>query len=266
MEERDLREQFSSEIPGSDEDECYEILCLACGAMNAEDAVNCSECGEPLPDDVEWVEDEMEEEERGSDLHAPPLEHDKIETGRRILGYSSGPGNKFIPIYDSDGGISVMQKDGIEGVADIRKKIPLEKAGNLIKLKEAVESIEKGKINIEQYKEDVAEVLNVAQAGVTVFGSEIVRNEIAGLPQEQATLAQKTAKLFQDCYDGCLKMLEYDGGRNLEKAYQGMKMVEDALIEMDRLQDRALDIAQEELEEAARNEAAAAAAAERVEG
>lgn len=142
---------------------------------------------------------------------------------------------------DDDVSLSIIHREGMPGSAG-QKKVPLEEAKYLLLLKDSVEKIKTGEMALEEYHGNVKTVLTVARVGAELFNTEVMQNKIEQLPEEQKQLALRTGALFNEYATGCSIMLQYDGSSNFTTAQRGLEMVEKALTEMDRIQDRALEI------------------------
>jgi hypothetical protein len=142
---------------------------------------------------------------------------------------------------DDDRTVSVVHREGIPG-AHGQRKVAAEDAKYLLLLRDSVEKIMKKAMTFEEYQNNVKIVLTVARVGVELFNTEIMQERVARLPEEQQALVHKTAALFADYSLGCTTMLHYDGSSNFSQAKRGLEMVTKALTEMDRIQDRALEI------------------------
>lgn len=143
---------------------------------------------------------------------------------------------------------SYVHQEGVEvetvsAEKDPLYKIPVDQAKNLQVLKEILEKAKNAEITLEEYREGITKVMNVAKMGVELFKSDVVRNKIASLPAEEQVLANSTANQFEKFYAGCKRMLEYDGGGDGTAAVEGYYMVEKAIKKMDEIQDKAIAIA-----------------------
>jgi hypothetical protein len=126
---------------------------------------------------------------------------------------------------------------------EMPEKIPLEDSKYLNLLKDTLDQLEDEEITLEEYYANVSEVLTVAQMGKELFETDIIRKKVMELPDDQQALIIKTAELFDDYFNGCVRMLEYDGGEDEAPIIEGFEMIEDALTEMDQIQDEAMELA-----------------------
>lgn len=126
-----------------------------------------------------------------------------------------------------------------------KKKIPLEESKNLLLLIESVEKLESGEIDLVQYRENVSVVNKVAWAGMELFKTDLFKKKIEELPEEQKQIALATGKLFEKYFQGCQLMLSYEGGEDGSMVLKGFRMAEEALTEMDKIQDKAMAISSE---------------------
>lgn len=149
---------------------------------------------------------------------------------------------------DDEESLSYVHRQGIPGSLG-QKKVALEEAKYLLLLKDTMKKITNREITLEEYQESVKTVQTVATVGMELFNTEVMRDKIAQLPEEQKNLAERTGALFRDYAQGCAMMVAYDGSGNFTQAQRGLDMVERALTEMDRIQDRALEIEAEEKEQ-----------------
>jgi uncharacterized protein YbcV (DUF1398 family) len=125
---------------------------------------------------------------------------------------------------------------------DSKTKIPIEKAKNLILLRQSLEGLENGEITLEEYRQNVNKVKVLASAGVELFSTDVIKEKVASLPDDQKELAERTRLAFNDYLAGCQRMLEYQGGEDITAAQEGYETVEQAIEIMDEIQDRAMEI------------------------
>lgn len=144
--------------------------------------------------------------------------------------------------------VSFVHRQGIPGSVG-QKKVALEEAKYLILLRDTLERARNNEISLEEYQENVKTVHTVANVGMELFNTEVMRNKIAQLPEEQKELATKTGALFAEYFQGCSMMLQYEGSGNFSQAQKGFEIVERVLNEMDIIQDRALAIEASEKEQ-----------------
>jgi hypothetical protein len=202
--------------------------CPKCGEMNPINSKKCEGCGGELP--------QAEADESLSYLH-----------DEGILRTESAQ-------------VEGVPAEGTAAQDEEVKKIPLEKAKNLILLKDAVAQAEAGTIPLQDYQAKVTKVMNIIQTGVNLSKTDVVQNKIASLPDEERILAEDTAAYLEDYLQGCKRMLEYKGGEDGAPAIEGLDMVEKALISLDKIQDRALEIYEERKREKEAAEAEKASA------
>lgn len=148
--------------------------------------------------------------------------------------------------------ISFVQEEGIK-VSDMADaevaKIPLNKSQNLILLEGLLDKAQEGTLTMEEYQAGVNKVLNTAQEGLELYISDVVKEKIRKLDSNTQRIFEEAAKQFQYFYDGCRKMLQYDGRPDITVAVDGFEMIEDALINMDKLHDNVIKAYQTAKEE-----------------
>jgi len=77
---------------------------------------------------------------------------------------------------------------------------------------------------------------------VELFSTDVIKEKVASLPDDQKELAERTRLAFNDYLAGCQRMLEYQGGEDITAAQEGYETVEQAIEIMDEIQDRAMEI------------------------
>ena len=146
-----------------------------------------------------------------------------------------------LPVDDDD--VSVEVREGpAPGRIEKAGKIALEDSKNLNALRRASEGILSGSMDREQYQQIVSKVLYVSQTGVMVFETDLFKSRIAELPSEEGELAQKQYQGFKKFNEGVTMMSKYLETGNADLVKKGFQMAEAAMIELDRIQDRQLEI------------------------
>ncbi len=161
------------------------------------------------------------------------------------LSYSNGEtcencGEDFAP-EEEEQEFSYVQAEGTPLSAAARatgiSKIPLEESRNLILLQDAVDAVQAGEITLDQYQDEVGEVLNLAWTSSESFKSDAMKEQLAKIPEEYRLLVEETGQLWEEYYKALTRMMQYDGD-NISIADEGLQMVEEVLWKMDKLQDR----------------------------
>ncbi|MFP4498324.1 MAG: hypothetical protein ACLFQV_08950 [Vulcanimicrobiota bacterium] len=101
--------------------------------------------------------------------------------------------------YKDSSGIPVSLKDE-QAYKTGMKAIPLEEAKNLNLLRETAERVENGIISMDEYRQNVSKVLNIARTGKELFKTQVFKNAIAKMDEEQKGLSLKSASLFDLYY------------------------------------------------------------------
>ncbi|MBT9584970.1 hypothetical protein IV102_16625 [bacterium] len=122
------------------------------------------------------------------------------------------------------------------------EKIPLDKAGNLVLLREAAEQIRHDEISAEEFVEKVMQVTELAENGIKLFASEALKKETAKLPPEQIELVNLFEKQIYAVKEGTTLMASYADSGNIDDLDRGLDIVERALQIVDEIQDDAIEI------------------------
>jgi hypothetical protein len=122
------------------------------------------------------------------------------------------------------------------------EKIPLEKAGNLVLLREAAAQIRHDEISAEEFVEKVMQVLDLAENGIKLFSSEALKKETAKLPPEQIELVALFEQQIYAVKEGTTLMASYADSGLIDDLDRGLEMVERALQIVDEIQDQAMEI------------------------
>jgi hypothetical protein len=88
----------------------------------------------------------------------------------------------------------------------------------------------------------VSKVLNIVQIAVNLYNTDVVKKKVESLPDVEKELAMETEKYLMEYLRGCKRMLQYDGGEEGAPAIEGLETVENALIGLDQIQDKAIEI------------------------
>ncbi|MCD4784169.1 MAG: hypothetical protein K8T10_10150 [Candidatus Eremiobacteraeota bacterium] len=138
--------------------------------------------------------------------------------------------------------ISLLQEVGVgSGAEEVEsgfEKVPLEESENLLLLQDTVDALKTGEVTYQDYKKYVSMVLNTAKNGVEIFQTDMVKKQLSTMSDEIRVIAEDTALYYREFYDGCLRMMEYNGDNDISPATEGLGMVETALRNMDGLHDR----------------------------
>jgi len=204
------------------EQQASEVAILE-GLMNAI-GVECPECGEINPTDAEECE-----------FCAAELEGLEEEGPSFSLMHRVGVGDIGAPI--------------MEGLDPAMAKIPAGESKNLMILRQAIEKVRMNEISLDEYRRNVAVVLNVARNGVELFNSDILKKQMAQFDEGMQSVVWDAGVLYEDFFAGCERMMEYEGGANTGLATEGLEIVETALLNMDQLHDEVISIAKEIQEE-----------------
>ena len=156
---------------------------------------------------------------------------------------------------EDDPTLSILQAVGVgdlmaaAGVDPDMQKVPLAQAENLIMLKNTVEMVRMNQITLDEYRKNITKILNIARNGVELFSSDIVKKQVSQFDESFQSLIWDTAALYEDFMNGCLRMLEYQGGIDILPANEGLEIIETSLRNMDSLHDEVIDVSRDVEEE-----------------
>lgn len=141
---------------------------------------------------------------------------------------------------DDEEAVDMVAGAGIQSAK--AEKIPLDRAKNLIQLRDAAEGIQAGKISLEEYRQAVSRILYISQTGVMVFETDLVKKKIAELPREEAELAARQYGEFKKFNQGVNLMSKFLESSDMSCVKQGFAQALAAMEELDRIQDLQLEI------------------------
>lgn len=123
------------------------------------------------------------------------------------------------------------------------KKVMLGDAKNLKNLRKACEGAESGTMSADEYRQIVKKLHNMTQMGVNLFKSDVVKKKVEALPENEKVLVGDTQTEVIKYYEGVSRMMKFLDTGNAGDAREGFNLAEEALKKMDKIQDRAIDIA-----------------------
>lgn len=121
------------------------------------------------------------------------------------------------------------------GTTARERKVPVEKARNLIKLRQARDGLLDRSLEVEDYVAAIEEVAHVAWMAVELFKTQAVKGKVAGLPPEQAELVRRTEAEMRSFHAAVKKM------RDPFQAEAGYAEAEASMWRLDALQDEAIE-------------------------
>ena len=149
---------------------------------------------------------------------------------------------------EDDGDVSIDVRehgDDTGAEQDPFTKISLANAEYLIKLRSVVASLVAGEIAKEQFLAQVRPVATYVANGVELMNSETVTSQVEELPEEEAHLINDAVELFGSLSEGLKLMTEYFESNSIEEVQRGMQIIEEAFLELDEVQDEAIEIGRE---------------------
>jgi hypothetical protein len=138
--------------------------------------------------------------------------------------------------------INAMAGEGV-GATEKFRKVLMKDATNLLNLKKAVEGVETGTMSKDDYRQIVKKIHSLTQKGVALCKADVVKKKVEKLPEEEQKLVAETSEQIFRYHDALTLMMKYLESSDVVDAKAGLAMAEDALIKMDHIQDRAIDIA-----------------------
>lgn len=150
-------------------------------------------------------------------------------------------------IDDDDEGIDLQE--GVEHGNDPDDpfyKIPLEKAGNLIKLRMVSAGIADGTVARDKFLAVVRNFMKPLGDGLKLLESDAVAKQIEDMPEEQINVFYHLQEQLDVLLEGLEIMWKYKQSSDLEDVEKGMELVEQAMVSLDDIQDHAIEIGREE--------------------
>lgn len=123
------------------------------------------------------------------------------------------------------------------------RKVPIGDAKNLKNLRKACEGVESGTMSADEYRQIVKKLNNMTQMGVNLFKSDVVKKKTETLPENEIALVTETQAEIFKYHEGVSRMMQYLETGNVSDAREGFNIAEAALKNMDRIQDKAIEIA-----------------------
>ena len=151
---------------------------------------------------------------------------------------------------------SLLSQAGLAGLIDPDEKVPLERAANLLLMREAADLIRRDQISAEEYLEKVLQVAEVADNGIKLFSSDVLRKETEKLPDDQGELVYRFEEQVHTLKRGTDLMAAYIESGNIDDLDQGLALVEESMLMVDEIQDAAIEHAKLYREAQAEAEAA----------
>jgi hypothetical protein len=119
-------------------------------------------------------------------------------------------------------------------------KIPVKRAGNLIKLLRARDGVLTGLMTIEDFEDAVYDVVEVATKAIHTFDLPVVQQVEAKFDQQKAEVFAECRRSLRVLLAGLLEMLEYVEHRQRDQLDDAMDAVEEAMEGVGRAQDLAI--------------------------
>ncbi len=136
-------------------------------------------------------------------------------------------------------------------------KVPLEQAGNLIKLRKAADGLLEGRLTTQDYMNVLRPMQKALENGIKLIQTDAVASQIAALPEDQKALFLETQALIGILLEGISQMMRFQETGNQADVLEGLERIEAAFQELDEVQDEAIELGREleAAEEAAEEEA-----------
>jgi hypothetical protein len=119
---------------------------------------------------------------------------------------------------DDEPSLSFMHAEGVSGhdVSDpgsgVLFKHLHEIEKNMDILNETIDLAKEAAISYSEYYDNILKVFNIASSALDHAKSESVKNYISMLDEDEQRLANQAVSAYEVYYQGCKRMLEYDGG------------------------------------------------------
>lgn len=125
-------------------------------------------------------------------------------------------------------------------------KVPLERAKNLMKVRNAVENLLTGRIEKMKFLDTIRPMERALENGLKVVTSGPVQKRIAELPEEERFLYEDAHEMIIALQAGLKRMLLYRDSDDLSDVKEGLVLVEEAFLNLDEIQDDAIEIAEDD--------------------
>lgn len=137
----------------------------------------------------------------------------------------------FYPMLDSTPGAP-----SFKSILDFLKNVPLEESDNLARLAYSVGAVEAKKIPFRVYFSNVTNIYKIVLDVLYFLNRKRVWDTVAKINDYYRRQMIRLVVLFLRFHDGCLKMMEYDGGKDVSPARKGLAMVMEAVAEINRVE------------------------------
>ncbi|MBI3928116.1 MAG: hypothetical protein HY319_21415 [Armatimonadetes bacterium] len=187
----------------------------------------CPECGQQIPRYGDQCD------ECGHVLEAP---HKEEEPAVSML--ADAPRGR--PVVEINGEIVELDIEYSQ-IPPADYKIPLAESKNLIKVRQAKDGILSGTMDLEEYARRVNEVAEVAFLACEMLKLPAVHKQIEenAIEGDDEMIAD-TERTLHDWLAGMKRMRRYLASQDLRDVVEGFQAVEECMIRMDSIQDRAL--------------------------
>ncbi len=166
------------------------------------------------------------------------LEPEAEEPEPHLNVYNDAP--KPRPVVEINGRMVELSIDHSD-IPPTDHKIPLEESKNLIKVRQAYEGALNGTMEMPEYAQRVNAVAEVAFLACQMLKLPAVRRQIEATALEgDEELIAACEEATADWLEGMKRMRRYIGSGDLNDVIEGFELVEEAMIFMDTIQDRAL--------------------------
>lgn len=124
-------------------------------------------------------------------------------------------------------------------------KVPLDQAANLIAVRQLAAGVKDGSVSVEVFRSRLKLMVRSLEEGLKVVRSDTVTQHVEALPEEQKAFFVLTSKLVEALVQGGHQMLRYPETRSLEDLDSGLRTIEQAFLDLDEMQTRAIDMGRE---------------------
>lgn len=146
---------------------------------------------------------------------------------------------------DEDLALDVTERSEGSAGPERFSKVPLDQAANLIAVRQLAAGVKDGSLSIDVYRSRLKLMVRSLEEGLKVVKSETVTQHIDALPEDQKAFFVLTGKLVEALVRGGQQMLKYAETRQLGDVDEGLSVIEQAFVELDEMQTRAIDMGRE---------------------
>lgn len=195
-----------------------------------------------IDEDDEDDEDEFEDDVDHEHAAGPDTEGGEAEPWDLL---SQALGSLDELDSDEELALDVSEQGGGANQPERFAKVSLDQATNLLAVRSLAAGVKDATITVEVYRSKLKLMVRSLEEALKVIKSETVVNHLEELPPEQKVYFLQTSQLVEALVQGGHSMLRYPESKSVADIDQGLGIIEQAFLELDEIQDKAIDLGRE---------------------